>query len=464
MQPSVPKLAIDQLINIVSSGGKIRTGIDIFNRQGLLLLEQDVLVSDPKILAKIKCFGVEWIPIVSSNAGGIWDKDGKLVSMPAVKPAPIAAPKIYATEIDQKIEELLEMKGVAAKKYEQAKGCIKKVLMTIEQSGGKFDFEPVAKTVSELVDFIAKHDNAFSYLTREIFSFDDYLYNHSINVCTIATVIMKKFNENFSSVVNSFLNNASGNSFKKMDSDGESFSYFLRDELQDISTGFFLHDLGKMLIDKNVLNKPGQLTSDEFEVMKLHSIEKGLEILEKNNLANPYINNVSRYHHANLYQDEKRCYPNDKAPSDIPPYVKVCKLADIYDAMTSRRCYKEALNPVGVVTDIFRSYAEKDPLLQYILHSFVKSVGIYPPGSIVALTNGQLAYVLDSQGPTLLPLTNSKGVPLKGKPDLVVLEQSDAKEGVKVDRSKPPISPVEAYKILPDYLLKTVHSETRFMK
>ncbi len=460
MQISVPKLAIDKLIEIVRAGGSIRTGIDIFNKNGHLLLEKDVLVTDAKLLLNIKRLGVEWIPIISGNAGGLWDKDGKPIELPPTAIAPVQEPppkpprKI--SEIDRRIDEIIELKGIASQKYEHAKKCIKQTLASIQKNGGIFEFEPVVDAVSKLVDFVAINDNAFSYLTREIFSYDDYLYNHSINVCTIGTVVMRKFNENFSSVVNSFLNNASTsnlNNPKKHDE--KSFAYFLPDELQDISIGFFLHDLGKVMIDKEIINKPGKLSEKEFEVVQSHSTEKGLEILKKNNLSNPYLINVSRYHHSRLFRNETRCYPADKNQTDIQPYVKVCKLADIYDAMTSKRCYKDAVNPVQVVTEIFRQYSEKDPLLQYILHSFVKSVGIYPSGSLVSLNNGQLAYVLDSQGPVLLPVTDACGEVLKTKQDIIVLGDGED-QTLQVDRRKPPISPVAAYKFLPDYLLKTI--------
>lgn len=466
MPAPIPKLSIDQLILHVEEGGSIRTGIDIFNRQGQLLLEKDVLVSDARVLLRVKQLGVEWVPIVSTNDGGLWDKNGhQLATKPpagavAPSPPPASRPVAQEAEVDRKIGEILELKRVAAQKYELAKNCVKETLLSIQKTGGRFDFEPIADTVAGLVDFVLKNENAFSYLTREIFSYDDYLYNHSINVCTIGTVIMKKFNENFSSAVNSFLNNAAGKSLGEATSDKRSFTYFLPEELLDISIGFFMHDLGKVLIDRSIMNKPGRLTEQEFEIIKLHSTEKGMELLKKNSLANPYLVNISLYHHARLFHDEPRCYPATATPESIPPYVKVCKLADVYDAMTSKRCYKDALNPVGVVTDIFHKYAEKDPLLQYILHSFVKSVGIYPPGSIVSLTNGQLAYVLDSQGPVLLPVTNEQGETLKSKPDALVLDRGE-RTGLSIDRRKPPIAPVEAYKILPDYLRKTLEFSTQ---
>lgn len=460
MAASVPKIAIDQLLDILRAGGRVRTGVDISDTQGQLLLEKEVLVFDVQVMEHVKRQGVEWIPIVSGNGGGLWDKDGKQVGIsstggrPAAQPPPQA--KMQVSEIDRKIGEIRELKVIAAKKYEDAKGCIKQSLFSIHQSGGEFDYEPISATVTSLIDFLAKNDNAFSYLTREIFSADEYLFNHSINVCTIGTVIMRKFNENFNAVVNSFLNNAPANNINETKQDEKSFTYFLPEDLRDISIGFFMHDLGKAMIDQRILNKPGSLTEGEFEVMKSHSTVKGYELLEKNQLNNPYIANISLYHHAKLYQDEPRCYPEEKSHTAIPPYAKVCKLADIYDAMTTKRCYREALNPVGVVTDIFQKYAGKDPLLQYILHSFVKSVGIYPPGSIVALSNGQMAYVLDSQGPTLLPVTDTRGEPLKGKPNIIVLDKNAAATGLKVDRRKPPMAPIEAYKILPEYLLKSI--------
>ena len=446
-------MSIDRLIAIVQGGGTVRTGVDIYNRQDRLLLQKDVLVSDLAPLRKAKQMGVEWIPIVSSEDGGLWGKDGKPIEILPEAASPRRSAPV--SELDRRIERIVETKAIAAKKYENAKDCIRHALSSIQKNDGRFDLESIEDTVGDLIDFIALHDKAFSYLTREIFAYDDYLYNHSINVCTVGTVIMKKFNENFGTAVNSFLNTSHGTSLSGIEPE-QSFTYFQPEEMRDISVGFFLHDMGKVLIDPRILNKPGRLTESEFAVIRTHSTEKGLELLEKNKVSNSYVANVCQYHHARLYRDEERCYPEEKRHDAVPPYVKVCKLADIYDAMTSRRCYKEALNPVGVVTDIFNQYAQKDPLLQYILHSFVKSVGIYPPGSIIALTNGQLCYVLDSDGPTLLPVTDRHGQPLKAKPDIVVLTKDSDSEGLKVDRRRAPISPVDVYRILPDYVLRAI--------
>ncbi|MEA1969642.1 MAG: HD domain-containing protein, partial [Thermodesulfobacteriota bacterium] len=289
-----------------------------------------------------------------------------------------------------------------------------------------------------------------------IFSYDDYLYNHSVTVCAIGTAVLNRFNANFSSVVNDHLNagaSAAYNPFeKKSDKKKNAYKCFQKDEIQDISTGFFLHDIGKVLVPDEILNKSGKLTSIEFDLVKKHSYVFGVEILEQNRLKNPFVKNIVKYHHAPLYDREVRCYPGDRAPAEIPLYVKMCKLADIYDAMTSKRCYKEAFNQINVVTEIFRNYAKKDTMLQYVLHSFVKSIGIYPPGSIVFLRNGQMAYVLESNGPLVLPFTDVKESTLSYKAEPLDISAAGLDKDLAIDNRRSIKTALEVYDLLPAYL------------
>ncbi|MDF1614547.1 HD-GYP domain-containing protein [Desulfurivibrio dismutans] len=459
-----PQLPIDRLIELVRSGGKVRTGVDVFNRHGVLLLEKSVLVDDPQILIKARKLGALMVPVAEQQTGGLWDRNGRKISLPSVtaeKGAGEPRRSTATSEVDRRIDQIMSMKREAARKYEKAKSCIKEVLETIRASGGEFDPEPVAATVNDLVDFVSTNDNTFAYLAREIFSYDDYLYNHSINVCTIGTVVMQRFNDTFGTAINTFLNLHAGEIPLVRPDDEKSFVYFTNSELRNIAIGYFMHDLGKVMVSPRILNKTGKLTPSEFAEVKSHVTDKVSLILDKNKITDPHIINVCRYHHASLYRNENDCYP-DHDYRQVPTYVKVCKLADIYDAMTSKRCYKEAMNPVGVVTDIFHHYAGRNPLLQYVLHAFVKSVGIYPAGSVVTLTNGQLAYVLDSNGPILLPVTDPWGATLSCQAEVIVPDQekiADEESVIKVDRRRPPISPLEAYHLLPGYLRRTVEAD-----
>lgn len=457
------KIDIDTIIQIVSRGGKLTTGIDVYNDKGTLLLGRNFLVTSTKILEKIKENGITEICLSVDGKSGIWDSKGGLLSSgPAQRKKTASSPGSSLNNIEKRLFEIEESKKLARENYEVAKKCIKQAFADIKNTGGEFDSQGVSAQIFRLTEFLSVMDNPFSYLTREIFSHDDYLYNHSINVCTIGTAIMNKFNQIFSAMINGHLNAKDSDLYdpfgKKTTIGKAAYRHFQKDELQNISLGFFLHDIGKVLVSDEILNKSGKLTAQEFDTIKKHSYDFGLSILEKNKLNNPVITSIVRYHHAPLYEDEERCYPEDKSPDEIQVYTKVCKLADIYDAMTSKRSYKEAGNQINAVTQIFRTYAKKDSVLQYVLHAFIKSIGIYPPGSIVFLRNGQMGYVLESKGPFIIPFTDTRGDRLSGKPDPLDLSDSNLDGEFRIDNRRSIKNPLEVYDLLPSYL-KPVHPE-----
>jgi len=471
------KVSIDNMIEIVKTGGKVKTGIDVYNAKGLLLLDKDILIEKAKILEIIKGSGIHSIPVNTSFDGGIWDNSGKLITVDSdgmvnynetesghtIKNSVIRSsveesifPDAAGNEIEMRLLEIEEIKVQASEKYNSAKQSIKKVLADIKNTGGEFDFNEVENNVSELVDFLAVADNPFSYLTQEIFSYDDYLYNHSINVCTIGTAVLNQFNDHFSCVVDDLLKGNTSDINNPFETESKkqvkSFTYYYADELNDIALGFFLHDIGKIMVADEILNKKGKLTKTEFDEVRKHSYEYGIGLLDKNHLKNSVIGNIVNYHHSPLYEGEARCYPMNRDYTQIPPYVKICKLADIYDAMTSKRSYKEAINPISVVTQLFRRYAKKDKMVQYILHAFVKSIGIYPPGSIIFLRNGQMAYVLESVGPLVIPFTDNKGNTLRKKPDPIDISAPGTDEEKKVDNRRSVKTPKDVFDILPPYI------------
>ena len=458
------KVSIDTLIDIVNHGGCVKTGMDVYNKRGVLLLEKDVMVKEAKALEMIKNAGIAQVPVNAVGNGGLWDGNGNQITLPREVPPPPSSPQSTAWGSSvNRIRQINEIKKQAAEKHEIAKTCIKKVLDDIKTTGGEFDYKAVESVVTDLLDFLAANENGFSYLTREIFSYDDYLYNHSINVCTIATAALQKFNASFSNAVNLFLN---GLSFESLvygsEPAQESFVLFNEEEIRDITIGFFLHDVGKVAIPEHVLNKQGPLDSSEYDIVRLHSYEKGQEILDKNSIQDPFVKNIVKYHHCTLFKGEPLCYPENLSPSQVPPYVKVCKLADMFDAMTSRRCYKEAINPVSVVTDLFRKYANKDRLLQFIVDSFVRTVGIYPAGSVVQLRDGQKAYVLDSEGPIVIPFTSREGSVFRVMQDPMDLKETERRNPeFGIDRRAALASPAEAYESLPHYLKEPIRLVSR---
>ena len=117
------------------------------------------------------------------------------------------------------------------------------------------------------------------------------------------------------------------------------------DEISTIATASSMHDIGKISIPSEILNKPGRLTPDEFEIMKQHSMN-GARMLEgmsffKNEPLMKYAYDICRWHHERW---DGRGYPDGLKENEIPISAQVVSIADVYDALTSERCYKKAFS------------------------------------------------------------------------------------------------------------------------
>jgi HD-GYP domain-containing protein (c-di-GMP phosphodiesterase class II) len=449
---------IDELIEIVRNGGAVRTGLDVFNSRGVLLIEKTVLVKSVNSLLALKQNGLLEVPVDFSQSGGAWDANGNLIEIAEPISDQIETPEdlqISESEIGARLKKIAHMKKEANILHDRAKENMKRIMEQIKSTGGQFDQSIIECTIDEIFLFLTENGNAFSYLAKDLLAYDDYLYNHSVNVCTLGTAIMLHFNEYLGGLINTQLNHLFINNTKLARREHTtSFIMYYPEEVKEIAMGLFLHDIGKVFVIEQVLSKMGKLDREDLKMYESHSYKLGHDILKKNGVQNAFIHNIVRYHHCPLFRGEKKSYPAEKLPIEIPPYVKICKLVDSFDASTSRRAHKEADSPVSVVTRIFRTYAGKeDIMLQMILHAFVSVVGIFPTGSIVHLRNGQLAYVLDSKGPICVPFTDTYGNPL-ARPqapfDVSCLPEEETE--LAIDRRRPPLPPGDTYGILPEYL------------
>ncbi len=118
-----------------------------------------------------------------------------------------------------------------------------------------------------------------------------------------------------------------------------------KEEMEEIANASALHDIGKIVVPENILNKPGKLTAEEFEIMKTHTV-KGSEILKEiENTYEPryfkYCYDICRHHHEKW---DGRGYPDGLVGEDIPFCAQVVSVADVYDALTSERVYKKAFS------------------------------------------------------------------------------------------------------------------------
>ena len=172
------------------------------------------------------------------------------------------------------------------------------------------------------------------------------------------------------------------------------------EETRLASIGGLLHDLGKAVLPMDVLNKPGKLTDEEFAIIKTHPAE-GIKLLKlAGNQIDPHVLDIVIHHHE---KTDGSGYPDRLEDARISRFAKMAAVCDVYDAITSNRPYKAGWNPA----ESLRRMAEwtNGHFDARIFHAFVKSLGIYPIGSLVRLNSGRLGIVMEQSQKSLLTPT-----------------------------------------------------------
>ncbi len=256
------------------------------------------------------------------------------------------------------------------KELEKAKEIKNKAHLFVEEltasvkTGATFDIDIASEIVDEMVGSIARNRDAFLSLIS-IQNKDEYLFNHSINV----SVMMASFCK-----------------FQGMDAE----------KIRIYSTGALFHDLGKTRIPDEIILKPASYTEEETKLVKMHP-QYGKEILSKLDNVHPEMLEVVYDHHERM---DGSGYPNGLKGHDISLGGRMVSILDVYDALTSDRPHQKASSPTEVLKYLFESSPEKFDL--ELLQKFIQSIGIYPVGSLVRLTSGFLAVVVESARDNLL--------------------------------------------------------------
>lgn len=157
--------------------------------------------------------------------------------------------------------------------------------------------------------------------------------------------------------------------------------------IEEIGLGAMLHDLGKIYIPKEILNKPGKLTDEEFEQMKSHC-ELGFEQLKKIHEIPLPVAHCALQHHERL---DGTGYPRGLQSSEIHKYAKILSVADVFDAVTSHREYRAAMLPHQALEILYGGSGTQFDSQQIQL--FKNCIAIYPPGLTVKLNDGRKGIV-----------------------------------------------------------------------
>lgn len=185
---------------------------------------------------------------------------------------------------------------------------------------------------------------------------DEYTFSHSVNVCMLSIFLAIKAGLD-------------------------------RDKIQSLGTGCLLHDIGKILVPTETLQKPGKLTDDEFVEMKKHPVY-GYEAIKNDLSISPTTKVVVLLHHERINGSG---YPFGYKGDKIHEAAKICSICDVFDAMTSDRIYRKALSITSTVEFLYCTsgiYFEKS-----LVDVFLKYIPIYPLGTVVILNNGIIGIV-----------------------------------------------------------------------
>lgn len=220
------------------------------------------------------------------------------------------------------------------------------------------DLDKCVYVANEIVTKLLNDKDVTREVSR-ISSYDNVTWTHSVDVCTYSVM----------------LGIAEG---------------YTDDELAQLSQAALLHDIGKCMVNLDVLNKPGRLTPDEFALIKNHP-EYGRSILERNtSLSSPTIAAVYAHHE----NEDGSGYPRGVAGEKIHRYAKIIHITDVYEACTARRPYKKPMNPADALENLIAGYGSVFD--ESLLRKFCLITVLYPIGRRVLLSDGRTATVTEN--------------------------------------------------------------------
>ena len=168
--------------------------------------------------------------------------------------------------------------------------------------------------------------------------------------------------------------------------------------VQEVGLGGLLHDVGKMKVPNEVLNKPGRLTEDEFTIMKSHAALSRDLLAGTPGISETVIRIASEHH-----EKMGGCgYPYGLRGDQISQQGRMAAIVDVYDALTSNRVYHKGMEPSDALKKLLEWSG--DHLDGELVQLFIRALGIYPVGSLVRLSNGKLAVVVEQQESLLQPV------------------------------------------------------------
>lgn len=283
------------------------------------------------------------------------------VELPPSGPSDLSLPDQMPAPVSCSFHQELAQAGQV---IAQSREAMQSLFLDVRM-GKAVDAEHCLPLVHDIADSVGRNPGAIVSLAR-LKTSDDYTFMHSVAVCALMVSLARQLQ----------LDEAA---------------------CREAGLAGLVHDLGKALMPPEVLNKPGALTREEFAIMKGHP-EAGHRMLVEGRGVGPIPLDVCLHHHEKI---NGKGYPHGLQGEEISLFARMGAVCDVYDAITSNRPYKAGWDPSDSIQKM-ALWAREGHFDERIFQAFVKSVGIYPTGSLVKLQSGRLAVVVEQGQASLL--------------------------------------------------------------
>ncbi|MEN6373353.1 MAG: HD domain-containing phosphohydrolase [Smithella sp.] len=293
-------------------------------------LKNEFMVSSPQQIAKMVEVGISEVAIDTVKSKLPVEKRGLKIVVKTDKPPPLPI-------IPPDLQEAISDKKMPAEK--KAKAIHDHSIIMIQrlmENPSSESIREAKKGIFAIVDVILADDKTNKELLM-LTSYDYDTYIHSVNVGLLAISLSKTL-------------------FKKSDAH----------DMHELGAGFFLHDIGKVKIDIKIIKKPAVLTDEEMLEIRRHP-QYGYEILTETHQLSDECKTIVLQHHE---RDNGSGYPKGLNGEDIHLYGRICSLADVYDALSSRRPYKQPLRPyeaLNVMKEEMLEHFQQELFKQFVL-------------------------------------------------------------------------------------------------